>query len=102
MQNKVNKVISILAAHYSVDIPFPKVYFRRGMTKTAAFTSFRRNSIVLSKYFFDLNPVLFQETVLHEISHVVAEAVFGCADHGEKWQLVCVQLGIPVCLCYEF
>lgn len=102
MKNKINKLIKLVSAQTGVEIPIPKVYYRAGMTKTAGYCSFRRNAIVLSSYFAALNKEVMKECLIHELSHFCSYYVYGCADHGIRWQLMCINFGISPKLTYTF
>lgn len=103
IQDKVSGLIRHVAKSLGFDeIPVPKVYFRKGMTQTAGFTSFRLGAIVLSSYFRDIDEKKFNSIILHEAGHWLAYEIYWEAGHGAAWQLMCVYLGIKPKLTYTF
>ena len=103
IQDKVSGLIRHVAKSLGYDeIPVPKVYFRKGMTRTAGYTSFRLGAIVLSSHFRDIDEKKFNSIILHEAGHWLSWEIYGEAGHGAAWQLMCVYLGIKPKLTYTF
>lgn len=103
IQDKVSALIRHVAKSLGFDeIEVPKVYFRKGMTRTAGYTSYRLGAIVLSSHYHSINEKKFNQIIIHEALHWISYEIYGEAGHGPAWQLMCVYLGIKPKLTYTF
>lgn len=90
--------------HYGTALPYPTLRFDlRGMTAGQAYSG--RNLIRLNPLLLHENGEAFlQQTVPHEVAHLVADKLFGpgIRPHGREWQSVMAVLDASSERCHRF
>jgi SprT protein len=78
----------------------PTLSFSNRMTSTAGYAYMSKNHIQLSNYFMSREGrEVFDETIGHEVAHIVAYQQFKDRGHGNGWKHVMRKIGLPPRAC---
>ena len=74
----------------------------RGTTAGMAYMGVRNHIQINSVLFKENKEDFFKRTIPHEVSHLVAFAVFGDRGHGKDWKFVMTRLGCDPSRCHSY
>lgn len=79
----------------------PTIQFSNRLTSSAGYAYYDKNHITISSKLYAIDPEqILNQTVPHELAHIVSGILFECYDHSEKWKAVMVAYGIPPDRCH--
>ena len=101
---RITDCLELASKAYSVDFDFPTVdYNCRGNTAGKAYCL--QNRVSFNRILFEENVDHFiQQTVAHEVAHIVTRIVYGprVRSHGREWKTVMMLFGIPADRCHDY
>jgi SprT protein len=79
-----------------------KIVVKEEMRTTAGTAYYKANTIHLNKKLFTENINTFNQTIGHEVAHLINYEVYGKRGHGPTWKNVMIMMGLEPRRCHSY